>query len=548
MSFNPEEMEPQDKQVLINSVDVSDYVMSLIIEEPQFGISTSNVIVTKEIEEILDINLGEIIEIFLGKPGETLKREFYGVILKKKTDLSGYSISASDELWKATGQTIIKLYDVEDPLDTFDGDIREIVKDMVDLCELEMTDDTIDQTGITVPQVLCDNVKAIQKLTEMSQILYWDLWFNSETRKVHMTNPNLYPEYPVQLEVGTNVVESPNYDENIYQVINEVEVQGVLAYPSYIETFTGNGSTKEYTLTKKPIATYVKVTVNGVVKIGAVEGSSGTFDYLINLNQSIITFTTAPPDSHSIIIEYTISELTNVTVDSTDSKDMTKGVRKLVLSLPDTATVDDATERAQSILEESKESFANFTIKAYNVPNISCRYKINFIDPLKNKEFTNLSIVKVRKGWPDPVEEIIVGKCQLNFNNLLMSTEERVKRLERDSREGIRLNINKLFDLPYYFILEDVEIHRRNATDDGVYGDTDLGLYGVAKYGTTIETNFILGSEIFGILGVSKMGEFDSEYERIMKRRFKWLGTDDFEKGTSSPEIKISEGIIEFDE
>lgn len=544
MSYEPEQIIPIDKQVFIDSVDVTDYVNSLIIEEPNFGIKTANVILSLQVDNILEVKTGSILKIYWGRYDEPLIRKFYGIIVIKNYDLSGYSVSASDELWKATGQTVLKLYDIEDEYDIFNGDFREIVKDIVDQVELTMTDETIDQTSIIIPQLLCDNVKAIQKLTELAETMYWDLWYNSEDRYVYMTNPENYPPYSNTLEVGKNVTESPNYNENIHQVINEVEIQGIEAFPSYIETFTGNGTTKVYQLTKKPIATYVKVLVNGAIKSGAVEGSSGNYDYIVNLNQSIITFTVAPPNTHPVVIEYTISELTNVTVDNPDSKDDVKGTRKIVVVLQDVATVDDATQRAQAILDASKETFSNFTLKAYNIFDINCRYKINFLDFLKNKDFSNLSIVKIKYKWPDPMVEISLGKDMLPMNNLISTSEERIKRLERNTRESIRLNVNKIFDASYYFIMDDVQIDRRNATDDGVYGDSTLGIYGTAKYGTTIESNFILGDSVFGILGESKLGIFDSAYETIMKRKYSWLDENELEKGTKDVNVDITDGKI----
>lgn len=525
MSFTPNELTPGDKRVLINSIDVSSYVNSLAIETPQFGVSTANIVFSKDIDNLMEIPMGGIVEIYLGPYNTTLTKKFNGTLLVKSYDLSGYSVSASDDLWKATGATVIKLYDTQDPYDVFGGDFREICIDIAQLSGLNMTDATIDQTSTVIPQVLCDNVKGMQKLTELSQVLYWDLWYNSTDGYTYMTNPENYPIYPTLLEVSTNVVESPNYNENIYQVINEVEVQGVQAYPSYIESFTGDGSTKVYTLAKKPIATYVKVTVDGTVQTGAVEGSTGTYDYTVNLNQSIITFKTAPAGASSILIEYTVSELTNITVDNPDSKDTTNGPRKLVVVLPDVLSVDDATVRAQAILNESKESFSNFTVKAYNVPDLTPRYKINFNDPVKNKSFSNLAVVKTKDSWPEPLVEITLGKSAVSYNNLLMTSEERVKKLERNRRQSVLLNVNKLLDAPYYFFLEDVKFERKQISGSNY---------------------FIVGDLSQGVLGVSALGDPDSTYVPIMKRKYTWATSTELAEGTSDANIDVSTGTIKF--
>ena len=549
MSFTPTGFAGQNIQVFVNSVDVTSDVFSSVIDRPCFGSASANVVFSKNLINVVTLTAGMTLQIYSCASGGTLTRKFYGVILSVVHDLSGYSVSASDELWKATGKTLTKLYDMTDQVDPFGGDIRLILIDLITKAGLSTGDAYIDQTSVVIPQVLCDSVKIFEKIQELTQAMYWDVYQDPIDRYIKVRDPAGYPTFPTQFEVGTNVTESPNYNENIYQTINEVEVQGIRTFPLTKELF--DGTTATYTVQKYPIATYVKVTNNntGAVLSGATEGSSGSYDYLVNLNKGILTFNSAP--GSIMTIEYTATELTSVTVDDSASKVMTQGVRKLVISLPDVADVSDATQRAQAILEESKSSFSNFTLKITGDFDITPRYVVDFYDPLKNLTFIGLQIVKVRESWPEITTEITVGKSQLSLNYLLSSVEERVKKLERVRREGILLRVNKLFTNDMYLVMDDIEITKtpvgavqQFVLDDNVYGLLDLNYMGLT-YGPTQQ--FILGDLSWGILGTSVLGqEVPGAPDVIVKRRYKYTTQAELATGTYDGNIDISNGDIRF--
>ena len=261
-------------RVYVNGIDVTSYRTAWEVKSPSNDVGKATVTFLRELSQAMSLKTGSIIEIYSGLTSDSLTRDFYGIVTATQDDITGYIVSAQDEMWKASGATFTKLYDITDPSDPFGGDIRLIMIDIAKNANLLMDDTTVDQTAVVVPQVVCDNMKISDKLKELSQVLYWHMYQDPITRKVFVSNPANYPVYPITFETGVNVVESPMYSENINMTVNEVEVQGVRAYTSYVETFAGNNSTTTFTLSRSPIATAVKVTVGGVVKIGAVQGSA----------------------------------------------------------------------------------------------------------------------------------------------------------------------------------------------------------------------------------------------------------------------------------
>jgi len=215
-------------------------------------------------------------------------------------------------------------------------------------------------------------------------------------------------------------------------------------------------------------------------------------------------------------------------VDSSDSKTLYGGTRKLVIVLNDVSSVDDATQRANAILDQSKDAFSNFTIKYYDngaSGDITPRFIINYNDYLKNISYTNLAIVTIKKSWPEITTSITLGKPLYTLNGLMMSVEERVKKIERTKQNDVLLRVNKVFNEEYYFILEDVEISTTN-TGSG----------------------FILGDATYGILAQSFLGDNSAgaTYVYVVKRKYNYDTATLLGTGTSDANIDISSGKIEF--
>lgn len=460
-----DELTPLATTVYINSIDVTDYVLNWSITEQKTGIKKCNIIFRKElIDDVISIVGNELVEIYRGPDpttSATYLRKFYGNIVKISEDLSGYDVFCNDELYKATGNTLVKVYDSSDPDDDFSGDFNSIIIDMISNVPLTIDSGNVDYNGITIPQIVCDNVVIYDKVITLLKVPMFDIYQNSVDTEIYIKNPNDYPTYSTNFTSSTNIITPPNYDNNVYQIVNEVEIQGIRASAYKTETFTAVAAQTVYTLAKKPIDTYVECTVAGVKRIGSVEGSqTADPDFIINTNLGTLTFiNNIPTVGQSVVVNYTSKELTSVMVNDEDSI-TAYGKRRLVLDLPDVKTVNDAIIRGKAIINESKDGFISFKVGVINANDLTCRYKVNVIDQIKNKTFENLEVQSIITRWPNIKDEITVGKSMYTYENLITSVEERVKKLERLRQEGTLLNVTKINDIKYYFFIDDIEIWR----------------------------------------------------------------------------------------
>jgi len=445
----------------IDTVDVSTYVIEAEINEVRNGITTARLILDPDIANFITIRNGLYVGIkfnYIDEP-TIFHEKFYGIINNLRTSVQEITLNCVDPLWKCTGETITKVYEATD---VFAGEPELILTDMYNYAGLVSDGTTIDPTPVVLPEITCDSSYIFEKTKTIIDALTWDQWYNFTDDKVYVTNPDLYVVNSEDLTVGDNVIDLPEYNDNIFQTINEIELQGVSSDSAYEETFTGDGTTTKFTLGRTPVSTYVYVTVGGVEQIGTVDGALSTYDYLINKQQGYIEFAAGsipPASADNIVVNYTATELTSVTVDD-DTSQTNNTKRKLVISVKDAITVDDAVTRANGLIKNSKNSYYTFPCNVVGVLTRSTHEKANYNDQAGNVYLTDLYINKITWRWPGYFEEFTLGSKPFNVDDMFYNTEERVRRLERKRQEGQLLTINKLSSSDIKLTVNDITIQQ----------------------------------------------------------------------------------------
>jgi hypothetical protein len=576
----------KERYVSISGVDVSDYVIELSVDEKKRGIRDGEVTFNSDINDILNVKNGQDIDIRIGpveegSPGIE-RRKLHGIITNIKEEAGLISINCSDYLWKATGETILRIYSIEgepykenantnsdfesrgefnntvasldeirlDPSETsgtyiytfflknqhnfdiiqilnsitfdieqnpptttvnveysidegnswhsftsgeslnldcsmiklkftltsttvgvtpkvnsfrilynnFLGDVYKIFSDMCHTAGLNTSKNNVQFTNYKIPLMVADNIACFEKMSEIAGIFDWDLHFDSVNDMVCLSDSDLYSIYDETLKIGENVTNLPNYTDDLYLTINEVEMQGVTTYPSYQQVFDYSvvGALTELRLidpvTERslgPLGDYVQVVRNSIIE--------SPNNYLINKDDATITLNNAIVSGEVVIVNFTIPELINIVVNDKESiNENTK--RKLVVPVRDVLTEEDALERGLSILEYGRNSFKRISLDSLNIFNLSCRNKVNFIDPFMNKSFFNLNVQSIKWQFPSPQDKISIGDINFNYERFMIKVEERIRALERKYKEGITLTEN-IYDLQdSYLALEDLEI------------------------------------------------------------------------------------------
>jgi len=181
--------------------------------------------------------------------------------------------------------------------------IHVVIKDLLDKYAPSLTYTNV-YTSTTAPvELRFKNVQLFKALQELAK--YDGASFFVDKDKDLNFDVLGQTDSGVNLTKGTNII-SDTYETLDDKLINRVKITG--GREDYVETDssnTGDASTKEYTLSYKPV--WARVTVDGTEKVGFKEGMKTTadFDYFMDKEAKKIIFNVAPGNTLAIVIEYT---------------------------------------------------------------------------------------------------------------------------------------------------------------------------------------------------------------------------------------------------
>lgn len=218
------------------------------------------------------------------------------------------------------------------------------------------------------------------------------------------------------------------------ELCNEIKVTGDNINYDTQETFTGDGSTKDFTLSEQPVS--VKVSLDGV--------ESSKDDYDVDAEFKKITFVTAPASLVSIVIDYSYALPLYAVRDDTTSIS-TNGKFTKIFFHKWLKTRADIITYCKNYIEGYKDALLSNVIQmnsAY-ITIFTPGEQVRIIDDLESYDdyyVINRIKLELLKG----MVEIHVGSYIPIFSNTQNDIIDRIKELEKNlSKASLRLYINK---------------------------------------------------------------------------------------------------------
>jgi len=521
-------------KVIIDSVTIKDTdssdpkkLLSWEYEKDDEAISEAELILPKNVNDLVDLKNGQVVEIWAGWTTSTDKRYFYGYIDDIQSQGATIKVLCRNEMILLVRKNINHVYD--STIDASAGEVSEIAEDMIQtyggLTASVQASGTSD--GERIDQFKCINTDIWERLQTLKKALDWDIYYNDSDRKVYF-EPNGYNASGITLTVGTEIINMPEWDFDTSGMINDLRVDGA-SVPTEI-TETGQvGVTADYTttsilLTKTPdsVELYMDAATPPTTQKtgGAKDTSTGNFYYIDKENKKVMpavgtTFTNA----HYAIINYVWSAQMPIHMKNQSSID-DYGLFEKTMELNDISSIADAESRATNIL--SKRSIPYTTGKlmirslAANIPNRG--ESVSVVDtktPTVNGQVLSGDYIvnKIKYKFPSAFEELEVGDKQWRLADWQQSTEERIKRLEEQfvRNQDILVELVEISDSDAENF-EDLEpryraVYEKNiAGETMIWGNPNFGIWGSFKWGSVPQTSFILGNTGAAILGTSKLG------------------------------------------
>ncbi|MCK5609028.1 hypothetical protein KAR91_44550 [Candidatus Pacearchaeota archaeon] len=300
------------------------------VYEREFGQSMISEIKIKliklKLDTLLTVEDGQTVEVWRGWTTPTDEKIFSGWVRQRNNDGFITSIVGYDKLVQALDKEITYSYDKD--IDASAGEISEIWKDVVTThAELNADAGTVQESGsiITLQKFICNHTPCFERMKRLADVLDWQQYYKASDDKVYF-EPKGFNNNSIVLRTGENILDIPVWEFDSEKVIKDLIIIGAVQEVETTETFTGDGSTKIFTLAHIPKS--VKVFVNETLKIGGIPSSTSTFDYKVDKDNKKITFEIAPVTGDTVATGTTLNngDLTGSTSDTHEND----GVRLIV--------------------------------------------------------------------------------------------------------------------------------------------------------------------------------------------------------------------------
>ncbi len=272
-----------------------------------------------------------------------------------------------------------------------------------------------------------------------------------------------------------------SWETDITELINAVYVEGddrnVFGTQ---DTFSGDNSTTEFTLTEIPVD--ITVTVNGTILQGFVDGQS-TGDYQIQREQKKVIFNVAPSAGvDNIVVDYTFS--IPVTIRRRNASSIaTYGERNSIIRKNWIETREDARNYANYIITNFSQPLVNSTW------SITLQADINdWQSFLPNEQLSvtdslqgfagNYIIRKVERRYGTGTAlKVTVGSKERNLALYDKQVTDRIRQLETSDQNQSILNEDEYIEetLNIQLRSEVITFQRQGSTNTFIVGESEVG-------------------------------------------------------------------------
>jgi hypothetical protein len=513
-----DDIRPKLKRVIINNVDVSDYIVRISADD-EFDtyIGTAEIVVSRNITDILplsiDISPGYKVTIQRGIETPDEEWIFRGEIISLKTDGSVYIINCNNRYYEAVRHSIS--YSFDKNIDTEDGVGSEIYKTLInDYTPLECDDNTVVNTGnsIILNKFECRNIDVYERCDKLGDIYNFQHYYDAEIDKTRF-EPKGFVDGNEILEVGVNVIEVPQWVTDKTRIINTVTIKGAEQLVGYSQFFDGNNTDGQFfslAYTPRSVKIYVGTGTFDPTGIGTkpsdnesnlktggkIGTTSGVFDYNYDDDKRIrrvYFYDPAKQNQPSFKppvgiknIEVQLTYSLPVQVKGSNEQSITDyGIHETQIEINDIKTFDDAFSYMESFLNFYSLPFISTTLKVANASSLKVGRVYRVIDPIEGID-KNLIVSKIKRQWPHKYDEVTIGNEILRELEFKLNVVDRLKRIEDAIAESDDL-IVEMISLNTNFNLDPRYIKQERRKQEGfVIGHPFLGIIGTSLIGDNI--------------------------------------------------------------
>jgi hypothetical protein len=389
------------------------------------------------------IEAGMDVIIYRGVSVATETCRFRGKISRVETDPEKVVAICKGKIEELSTKEITKSFDKN--IDVEAGELSAIAETIITGGGLtaSVVASGTGSSSIVATKFPCKRSKRKERLMKIVKTLNYQYFYDYDNDYVRV-EPKGYTSYSIPLIVGTNILNIPTWVHNLEPMRNKITIEGAYVLDTREDSFVGDNTTKDFTLSYVPEAT--EVTVDTILKARGIENSSISYDYTVDSNLKKVSFITAPGTSEAVVVKYTTKVMISPTGINNYSINKYGLTKEETFSFDDVITVEDAENRLNALLELLKDGAISTTIYTdeYTLkPGMSVS-----VTDLNNTNYSGSYVIfEIITNYPDPFDVIKLGTEEINIQRLFETIDERLKIIEgnTDFNDILRqtISINK---------------------------------------------------------------------------------------------------------
>jgi len=418
--------EPTLTKVLINNVDVATSLLGWD-QNPVLGAKLKSIAIELSrnvyslVPELETDPTGLTVTVQRGETISTEEWVFRGTVLKRDTLGNRVFLKCNDKMFQAVQKNITKTFNAN--IDTEAGKVSEIFITLGETAGLTLDSTSVEDSGtvLTLNTFICNNADVFERQQRLAELLDWQFYYSPTTDKEHF-EPKGTRAGTDTLTVGTNVVNRPRWKRDGESRVKKAKLFGGPVQTQTTDSFTATASQTVFDLSE--IATSIKVTVDGVEKLGGLEDQSPDADYFLDSVNKNITFVVPMTGGEAVVAE--VSFLSPLAIEGENPIDTGLEVR---IDKEDIVKVTDAENYLNTFLARFGVDFLSTTLNVTNVIDLEVGQTVSVIDIDEGIDQTFI-ITRIRKTFPYAFDEVEVNTEPLEIEEWQISIEDRIKRIE----------------------------------------------------------------------------------------------------------------------
>jgi hypothetical protein len=446
-------------QVIIDSIDVSSYLVSWKTEDELFAaITGAEIKLVQNVTDVVTPAVGHTITIKRGFTTSTDEFVFDGFIDEVEKDGGKfYNVFCKDKLWDLVRRSITKSFD--ENIDTEAGEVSDIFLTLINTygggvltADSNSVQDASTLGIPTLSKFVCNGEDVFERCQFLADLIDWQFYFKASDGKVYFEPKGFLGSYGT-LTVGTELYKNLLWSYDSSQLANKITVKGAKQEVETTESgqigVTSGYTTAQFPTLFTPVSTKVFVENANpptVLKTGGKAESTETYDYEVDGQNKLILFNNSqytPGGSDRVECRYSYNIPAPVT--GTNPGSITAyGQFEKVWRFDDLKTISDAENKFHKLMLKYSTPFINTDDAILGtLIDLKSGQKVTVVD-IVNAENREVLIQSVQKSYPYKGDKLSLGDKSWRLAEWQVDVIDKLRELEKQL-EGDTNILNHVF-------------------------------------------------------------------------------------------------------